>query len=241
MPTSNSKLKCIVIDDEELAREGLASYVEQVPFLELISTAKSAMEAQEIIDDQTVDLCFCDINMPYLSGIDWLKTLSNPPIMILTTAYSEYALEGYEINVLDYLLKPISFDRFYKSCLKAKDAHQKIATEPLEFIYIKVDQQIKKIWCDDIQYIEAQNNYIKIKTAESECITYLTLKEIQEKLSDDFIKVQKSFIVNKKAVDAIEGNCVIVGDQMITLSRNNKQEIINSLTQGNLIIKGLKL
>ncbi|WP_158021864.1 LytR/AlgR family response regulator transcription factor [Flammeovirga pacifica] len=241
MPTSNSKLKCLVIDDEELAREGLASYVEQIPFLELTATASSAMEAQEIIDSTSIDICFCDINMPYLSGIDWVKSIKNPPIMILTTAYTEYALEGYEINVLDYLLKPISFDRFYKSCLKAKEQYLKENTDHVEFIFIKVDQQIKKIWFNEIKIIEAQNNYINIVTTNHKYLTHLTLKELQSHLPNNFIKVQKSFIINKDAVDAIEGNCILIDKHLISISRSNKTEIINELTQGNMVIKGLKI
>ncbi|NLR92033.1 MULTISPECIES: LytR/AlgR family response regulator transcription factor [Flammeovirga] len=239
MPVSKSNLKCLIIDDEELAREGLASYVEQVPFLDLKGTVSSAMKAQEIIDEQQIDLCFCDINMPYLSGIDWVKSLNNPPMVVFTTAYSEYAIQSYEVNTLDYLLKPISFDRFYKSCIKARDSFSANEKED-HFLFIKVEQQIKKIWCKEIQYIESKNNYINIVTSDSEHLTHLTLKEIQDKLPSTFIKVQKSFIVNMDAVEAIEGNCVIVKNQMISMSRSQKQEITDQLTQGNLIIKGLK-
>ncbi|MBB6463479.1 LytR/AlgR family response regulator transcription factor [Flammeovirga kamogawensis] len=238
MQKLNSKIKCLIIDDEELAREGLEEYVNQVPFIELVATCASAIEAQEIVDKNKIDVCFCDINMPYLSGIDWVKSLSNPPLIVFTTAYTEYAIESYEVDALDYLLKPISFDRFYKSCLKIKE-NLVISDQEIEddFIFVKVDQQIKKVWLNDIKYIESQNNYVNIVTTKESLLPLLTLKEIQKQLSDKFLKVQKSFVVNVDFVEAIEGNSIIIDKQLITVSRTQKKEIFEQLTQGKFILK----
>ncbi|AZQ60908.1 response regulator transcription factor [Flammeovirga pectinis] len=238
MQKLNSKIKCLIVDDEELAREGLAEYVSQVPFMELIASCSSAMEAQEEVEKNDIDVCFCDINMPYLSGIDWVKSLSNPPLIIFTTAYTEYAIESYEVDALDYLLKPISFDRFYKSCLKVKENVVEVVQAVEDnFVFIKVDQQIKKIWLNDIKYIESQNNYINIVTTKGELLPLLTLKEIQKQLSNKFLKVQKSFIVNVDFVEAIEGNSIVIDQQLITVSRSQKKEIFDQLTQGKFILK----
>ncbi|MBD0402068.1 LytTR family DNA-binding domain-containing protein [Flammeovirga sp. EKP202] len=242
MQKSNSKIRCLIVDDEELARDGMAHYVSQVPFLETIAICESAMEAQQVLDEQPVDLCFCDINMPYLSGIDWVRSMKNPPMVIFTTAYSEFAIQSYEVNTLDYLLKPISFDRFYKSCLKAKEAFNTTQKEEEfdDFIFVKVDLQIKKIWCKDIKYIESQNNYINIVTTKGNFLTLLTLKEVQENLPSYFLKVQKSFIINIHFVEAIEGNSVVIADTLISISRNNKNDIFDTLTQGKFILKNSK-
>lgn len=241
MQKSNSKIRCLIIDDEELAREGIAHYVSQVPFLELVATCESAIEGQQVLDSTNVDLCFCDINMPYLSGIDWVRSLNNPPLIIFTTAYSEFAIQSYEVNTLDYLLKPISFDRFFKSCQKAKVVLKKQDLEnDDDFIFVKVDLQIKKIWCKDILYIESQNNYINIVTKVGSFLTLLTLKELQENLPQYFLKVQKSFIINIHYVEAIEGNNVVINDTLISISRSLKNEVFEQLTQGKFILKNNK-
>lgn len=218
------KLRCLVIDDEKHAREGIAQYVQRVASLELAGQCKSAIEANEFLQKQAVDLLLLDIQMPDLTGIEWLESLSNPPKVIFTTAYREHALEGFELNAVDYLVKPISFQRFLKACNKVIQA---VATPTPQselsedYIFIKVDNQIVKIFLKDILYIEAAGDYIFIYTLEQRFMTLLSLKQVEEDLADKaFIRVHRSFLVHKPYVDAIEGNLLKIREKKIPVSRN---------------------
>ncbi|MEH0158573.1 LytTR family DNA-binding domain-containing protein [Limibacter armeniacum] len=238
------KIQCLIIDDEELAREGIAEYVTDVPFLNTVCTCESAIQAQQVLLEHKVDLIFLDINMPRISGLDFLKMQANPPMVIITTAYPQYALEGYELNVLDYLVKPIPFERFLKAVNKAYEQFELLHKEvspPVDnedYIFIKEDFQYRKIKLTDIQYVEAQNNYIRIITTDGEHQTLYTLKEIEKRLPEKkFLRVQKSFIVNIKHVDAVEGNMLMVGDTAITMSRSLKQEVMDRIFKGKYVGK----
>lgn len=244
----NQKITCLVVDDEPLAREGLAEYVKKIPFLELVGMCESALELIEKLNYLSVQAIFLDIKMPQLSGIDFLRSFptKNRPFVILTTAYSEYALEGYELDVVDYLVKPISFSRFLKSAQKLQERINdtnkidKIENQELPtFFFIKIENRLEKILFKEILFIESKRNYIEIQTENRGIFTtYLTLQQAEEELpKSDFVRIQKSFIVYKNAVESIEGNQVIIKDKKIPISRNNNEEIINQLIQNRLLKK----
>src|SRR4051812_35319378 len=183
-------MNCVIIDDEPLAREGLASYVREVDFLNLTGTCENPLELIKLLDHQSIDLIFLDIQMPKMTGIDFLKIMQKPPMVIITTAYPSYALEGFQLNVLDYLLKPITFDRFFKSANKAKDYHRLLInatqpglqkTEPDEnYFFIKCGNKYEKIYFDEILYVEGMQNYVTIFTSKGKYITLLNLKSLEK-------------------------------------------------------------
>lgn len=189
------RIKCIVVDDEPLAVSLLGSYVEKIPFFELVFSTENPILALEYIQKNDADLIFLDIQMPELSGINFMKIVGDKLKYILTTAYSEYALEGYEHNVIDYLLKPISFDRFQKSALKAQERFPN-ETSQNSYFFIKSSGQQHKINFDEILYVESIKDYVSIKTENQEYIVLDTLKSLEKQLSDCFTRIHKSFIVN---------------------------------------------
>lgn len=190
------RIKCIVVDDEPLAVSLLGSYVEKIPFFELVFSTENPIEALEYIRKNEADLIFLDIQMPELSGINFMKIVGDKLKYILTTAYSEYALEGYEHNVIDYLLKPITFDRFQKSALKAQERFPTNETSANSYFFVKSSGQQHKINFDEILYIESIKDYVNIKTDNQEYIVLDTLKSLEKQLSDRFTRIHKSFIVN---------------------------------------------
>ena len=189
------RIKCIVVDDEPLAVSLLGSYVEKIPFFELVFSTENPILALEYIQKNDADLIFLDIQMPELSGINFMKIVGDKLKYILTTAYSEYALEGYEHNVIDYLLKPITFDRFQKSALKAQERFPN-ETSQNSYFFIKSSGQQHKINFDEILYVESIKDYVSIKTENQEYIVLDTLKSLEKQLSDRFTRIHKSFIVN---------------------------------------------
>ncbi|HKP32081.1 MAG TPA: LytTR family DNA-binding domain-containing protein, partial [Chitinophagaceae bacterium] len=216
-------LNCIIIDDEPLARKGLVEYIEDVDFLHLAGEFDNPLKATSTLNDQTIHLIFLDIQMPKLSGIEFLKSLSHPPLIIFTTAYPQYAIEGFDLNVLDYLLKPISFDRFLKAAMKAKDVINlkqpvaQVATQE-DYIFIKSDNKLVKIFYNDILFVEALQNYVTIVTSDKKHITYLTFKSVEESLpADQFIKVHKSYLVAASKIESIEGNQIKIGPHYIPI------------------------
>lgn len=190
------RIKCIVVDDEPLAVSLLGSYIEKIPFFELVFSTENPIEALEYIRKNEADLIFLDIQMPELSGINFMKIVGDKLKYILTTAYSEYALEGYEHNVIDYLLKPISFDRFQKSALKAQERFPTNETSANSYFFVKSSGQQHKINFDEILYVESIKDYVSIKTDNQEYIVLDTLKSLEKQLSDRFTRIHKSFIVN---------------------------------------------
>lgn len=190
------RIKCIVVDDEPLAVSLLGSYIEKIPFFELVFSTENPIEALEYIQKNDADLIFLDIQMPELSGINFMKIVGDKLKYILTTAYSEYALEGYEHNVIDYLLKPISFDRFQKSALKAQERFPTNETSANSYFFVKSSGQQHKINFDEILYVESIKDYVSIKTDNQEYIVLDTLKSLEKQLSDRFTRIHKSFIVN---------------------------------------------
>jgi DNA-binding LytR/AlgR family response regulator len=228
-------IRCLIIDDEPLAQRVIERYAENIPFLEIVRKCNSAIEAIEVLHNLEVDLLFLDINMPRLSGMDFLKTLKNPPLVIVTTAYAEYAIQGYELDVVDYLMKPFAFDRFYKAIQKAeelikgkeqrhpefKEADKQDGT----FIFIKSSKKTYKVNLDEILYIEALGDYVKIFTTEKMIISYQSLKNIEVLLpSTSFPRIHKSFIIALSRIDLIEGNHVKIKDREIPIGTNFKND-----------------
>jgi len=233
------KLNCLIIDDEPLARKGIAGYVEEVEFLQLAGECGSAAEAASLLTKHPVDLLLLDIQMPRLSGIDFLRTLSHPPMAIFTTAYSEYALEGYSLDVIDYLVKPIPFDRFLKAVQKAHDFHtmrQKETTSAPEYFFVKSSGKFEKVSFNDILYVESMQNYVIIHLPGQKLIVYMTLASLEAQLpSNRFMKVHKSFVVSIGQVNAIENNEIIIKQSRIPISRSLKDDVLKKILGDNLL------
>jgi DNA-binding LytR/AlgR family response regulator len=229
------KIRCLIVDDEPLAQRVLEKHAADVPYLEVAGKCNNAMDAMNFLHENQADLMFLDINMPKLSGMDLLKAMKKPPMVIITTAYPEYALEGYEWNVLDYLVKPVSFERFLKAVEKAQEmmlSKQARATQPLPsvkgddgFIFIKSSKKTFKVNLDNILYIEALGDYVKVFTTDRMIVTYQSLKNIETLLPPrTFPRIHKSFIISLPKVELIEGNQVKIRDRMIPIGTNYKTE-----------------
>jgi DNA-binding LytR/AlgR family response regulator len=235
------KISCIIVDDEPLARKGLEEYVSEVDFLELKAQCENSLVANKILYEQKIDLMLLDIKMPKLTGIDFLKTLSQPPVVILTTAYSEYALQGYELDVIDYLLKPVSFERFLKAVNKVKDFFElkdkcQVVAPNKDYFFVRCDKRYEKILYNDLLFAEAMENYVVLNTKENKFISYLTFKAVEEYLPKEiFIKVHKSFIVSISNIDSISTNEIKIGSHNIPISRNLKDEIMNKILNNKLL------
>lgn len=212
------KLKCVLADDEPIARQILEKYIGEMASLELVASCKNAFEVMDVLQSHAVDILFLDINMPKLSGISLLKTMDKRPDVIITTAYSEYAVDGFELAVTDYLLKPFSFERFLKAVMKVQ--HKKSISSPImvsapesepesSSIFVKSDKRIIKLNFDEINYIEAYGNYIKIY-AESLIISPHTLSDFLSKLSSTFMRVHKSYVINFEKLKMIDGNQIVL-------------------------------
>lgn len=238
------KITCIIIDDEPLARQGLREYVGDCDFLELIGEFDSAIKAAGMIGSGKVQLMFLDIQMPKVTGLDFLKTLQQPPPVVFTTAYPQYALDGFELNALDYLVKPISFDRFLKAAIRAREFYevrQKNKSNEAggiiaDFFFIKADNRLVKIFFDDLLYAEALQNYVVIHTREKKYITYLTFKSVEDYLPpSQFLRTHKSFIVSASKVDSIDANEICIGQHRVPISRNFKEEVMDKLLKGKFL------
>jgi DNA-binding LytR/AlgR family response regulator len=222
------KLRCIITDDEPMARKGLQGYVEKLNFLELVAVCEDAIQLGNTLKEQSVDLIFLDIEMPYLSGVEFLSGLTNPPKIIIVSAYEQYALKGYELDVADYLLKPVSFERFLKAVNKVYDLFQKEKQEdPItDSIFVKTTQKYEKVNFTDILFIEALDNYITIQTSNNKLVTHSTLKDFVQKLPQhNFVQIHKSFVINIGKVTSLEGNLLEIDRFKLPVSRNYRQEI----------------
>ncbi|MCT4640241.1 MAG: response regulator transcription factor [Bacteroidales bacterium] len=218
-------IRYIVVDDEPLARGVVKRFAAEIPELTMLSEFNNATEAIEYIDNNCVDLIFLDINMPEVSGINMLKSLPNPPKVIFTTAYPEFAVDGFELNAVDYLVKPFSFERFSKAISKVPETCDN-STEQDNYIFIKVDKKLIKVDKDSICHIQAVGDYIKIFTPDSAYITYSTLKSFKERLNSGFIQVHKSYLVAIKHIDYIEGNRLFVNNTEIPIGQSFKKDVI---------------
>jgi DNA-binding LytR/AlgR family response regulator len=236
-----------VIDDENLALDLIEDDIMKVPFLQLVKKCKNGIEALDVLQTEKIDLLFLDIQMPDISGIQFLKSLPHKPLVIFTTAYEKYALEGFELDVVDYLLKPYSFERFLKAVNKAQE-HLSIleknqsltSAEEIsfssQFIFVKSDYKLVKIEIAEIQYIESLKDYIKIIVKDKPVVTLSSMKAIEEKLvAPDFIRVHRSFIVNLRRIQYIHKNFVKVGDKEIPIGDNYKENFLQVINQKNRI------
>ncbi len=238
-------LRCLVVDDEPIARSGMVDLIGKVDFLTVAGTSASAMEAVTFLRENPIDVLFLDVNMPYLSGLEMLETIDNPPLTILTTAYSEYALEGYRLQVVDYLMKPITFQRFYQAALKAQQTFQERealqnggADNDSPFLYVKQNDGFQKIVPQDILYIESMENYVKFILTDRQLIAHQTMTSIEEMLpSDAFFRIHKSFLVNIHHIDSISGGRIFVAGHELPLSRHRREELMQSVVYNNLIGK----
>lgn len=231
-------MKCLVVDDEPIAMKGVANYVEQTPFLTLLETAQNAFEAVRFLEENQVDLIFLDINMPQLTGIDFLRTLDNPPMVIFVTANPNHALEGFELNVVDYLLKPLGYPKFFKAAKKAHELfllRQKPTKTEQDSFFVKVNKELVKIKLDEILYVESLKDYVLIKTHNKDYIVYLTLTKVLENLPDSaFVQVHKSFIVSVDKIHKISGNQLVIKEKKIPIGRAYKAKAIAHITQNTL-------
>lgn len=235
------KLNCLIVDDEPVARKGLEEYVKDIHYLHLIAKCENALKALPFMEEGLVDLIFLDVQMPKLSGIEFLKSLKKPPMVIFTTAYSGYAVEGYTLDVIDYLLKPISFDRFRKASQKARDYYEVIhrlkeLKEVPDYFFVKCDGKHEKVLYRDVLYLEAMQNYVIIHTVSRKLITYNTLSGLEEQLPKDlFIKVHKSYVVAILKVKTVDGNDLLINTVPIPVSRNLKEDVMRQVIKNNLL------
>jgi DNA-binding LytR/AlgR family response regulator len=237
----NESIKCIIVDDEPLSQEVVERYVNDFPRLELFATCSNAIEAIEVIQNQSIDLIFLDINMPKLSGINFLKSLNNPPLVIFTTAYPEYAVQGFDLDVVDYLLKPFSFDRFLKAVNKAiiklnilnegKKTNAGNSNEQ-NYLLIKADKKIYKTDYDDILYFQSCGDYVKIIAKEKTLISHKTLKDIYSELPEHlFVRIHKSYIIPLKRISFIEGNRIYIGKESLPIGLSFKENLLAKLNK----------
>jgi len=227
-------INCLIIDDEPVARKVIREFVEEVDFLVVKGMCENPLEANNLLKSEHIDLLFLDIEMPKMSGLTFLKNLQNPPVAIMTTAYPEHALQGFELDVLDYLVKPISMERFLKATNKARDFfnHQHVrTTQEQDFFFVKCDQKIEKIMLKDLDYIEGLDNYVLIYTKEKKRIVYLTLKAIEAYLpASSFIRVHKSYLVPLQSIVAVEGNQVVLySNQKLPISKHYKDQVMEKI------------
>ena len=249
-------LKCIAVDDEPLALDIIEDYISKVPFLELVKRTENAIEALQLVQAGGIDLVFLDIQMPELTGIQFLKIASSKSNYILTTAYSQYSLESYDLNVSDYLLKPIAFDRFYKAVEKVKNLLQKVeqvaivnqdppllqglvAANPIQqaqdFIFVKTENKIQKIELDDILYIEGLKDYISIFTKTERVITLQNMKKMEETLpKGEFIRVHKSYIISIDKIESIERSRITIAKKIIPIGDTYRDEFFKLIDRKNV-------
>lgn len=229
-------INCLVVDDEPIARHGLLEHIRQIDFLNPVAECKSALDAVEYLQKKNIDLIFLDIQMPRLNGIDFIKNSVSLPSVIFTTAYPEYAIEGYELDILDYLLKPVSFNRFLKSALKAQEfislKNKNEVSVAKDFFFIKCNQKIEKVKIDDVLYIEAMSNYVIVHTLQKKYISYLTSRSIEEQLPHDlFVRIHKSFLVAVNFIETIDGNEIKIGQFTLPISKSHKENVMNSISK----------
>lgn len=232
------KIKCIIIDDEHLAREGIADYIGKTVFLKLDAEFKNVAEARDFIEQHPIDLIFLDINMPGENGLEFFKSLNDPPFVIFTTAYREFAAESYELDAVDYLVKPIAFERFLKAVNKVytRLEQNQVQASDDDCFFVKVDGVITKVLVEDILFVEGMKDYVKIHRRDKPLlITLVSLKQMEEQLPKSFIRVHRSFIVAGNLVDAIEGNVLKVGKAEIPMAPQLRNEILEQIMRGKFL------
>jgi len=240
------KYKCLVIDDEQPARKLISSYVSKIPELQSMGECKNVMEARSILQKEKIDLLLMDIQMPEISGIEFLRMLKDIPATILITAHPDFAIEGYELDVVDYLLKPVEFGRFYKAVTKAINSianienssqvgEQESALDEMKHIFVKADKEILKINTREILFIESVREYVQIHTRKQKIVTLQSLSKFEEVLPpESFYRVHRSYIVNFEAIDSIMGNSVLIREHTIPISRGQRQQFLDIINKNKL-------
>lgn len=246
-------INVIIVDDEPLAQDVLETYIEKIPDLNLVKKCSNALEANEALRSNEIDLMFLDIQMPQLTGIDFLRSLANPPVVIFTTAYSNYAVDGFELNAIDYLLKPISLERFLKAANKAIEQIELLrkgkegtvpvaaaASEPeADFMFVKADKKLVRVYYHDVVYIEGLKDYVIIRQTDSRIVTLQTMKSLETKLpANIFRRIHRSYIVNINKIDAVMGNMVEVQEKgqakHLPVGKNYRDELLELINQNRL-------
>ena len=242
--TEFQSLKCLIVDDESIAIKGISNHIKKLDFLQVIASCSSAPEASEILKKEEIDLMFLDINMPHLTGIEFLESFDKAPLTILTTAYSEYALDGYRLNVVDYLLKPISFQRFFQAVQKAREIFnsQILLSQNVENIqsdmFIRQGESFKRVICKDILFVEGMQNYLKLHFKDKTLIIHQTMTSLEEILpKDSFLRIHRSFLVNIAHIDTISCGRLYVDGKELPISKSRKEELMNTVVYKNLISK----
>lgn len=215
-------IRCIIIDDEPLALQQMEGYIKKIPYLELVAACQSAIEAKEILENEKIDAIFCDINLPELNGLDFVKSLENPPMVVFTTAYSEYAVEGFQLNAIDYLLKPFGCEEMKRAAEKIKKRYDALRTlqevsqiDEDDAIFLKTEYKIVRINIGQIHYVEAMSEYLRIYLEGNPrpIIVLLSMKKMEERLpSRTFMRVHRSYIINLKMIQEISKNRISLGD-----------------------------
>ncbi|MBQ2131185.1 MAG: response regulator transcription factor [Prevotella sp.] len=212
-------IKCLAIDDEPLALKQLATYISKIPYLELVGECQSAHDAKTIMDREVIDAIFIDINMPDLNGMDFVRSLAAPPIVVFTTAYSEYAIDGYKVDAVDYLLKPFGLDDFQRAAMKVKKQYDLQNTQPVqisapdedEALFLKTDYKVVRVNISDIKYVEGMSEYLKIYLNDRKpLVVLLSMKKLEERLPHYFMRIHRSYIVNLKYIQEVNKNRVIL-------------------------------
>jgi len=231
------QVKCLIIEDEPLAAEVLSDYINDVPHLTLMGICEDAIYASSFLKEQSVDLIFLDIHLPKVKGLDFLKTLIHPPKVILTTAYHQYALQGYEHNVVDYLLKPIDFERFLQAVQKVDvqdrigDRAEEAKNKQRPFRFFRVNKRNVKVFLDEIQYVESLKEYVRIYTAKDRLITKFQVGELEAELKDpNLIRIHRSFLVAKDKIEAYSSSTIEINDQSLPIGRTYREEVLKILS-----------
>ena len=235
------KLSCIAIDDEPIALDIIEDFASKIPYLEMKASFQNPVEAIEFLDDNQVDLIFLDIQMPELTGFEFLRTLDNAPFIVFTTAYPDYALESYELEAIDYLVKPIAFERFLKAVNKVKKRvatqtkvtpQESSSTPQKEYVFVKTDYKTVKIFLDDILYIESLKDYVAFHLKDEKILSLLSIRGVEEAIADDrFIRVHRSFIINLDKINVVERNLISVGNTQVPVGESYRtafKELIES-------------
>ena len=236
------KLRCVIVDDEPLAIEVIDNYLDRVGQMEVVGRCANALEALEILRREPVDLLFLDIQMPKITGIDFIKTIQSPPKVIFTTAYRDYALDSYDLDAVDYLLKPIAFERFLKAISKVSKnmTNQVLPPSPTSqaneqpFMYLKAEKKMIKVNLNDILYIESLKDYVRVKTATKEVITHQKISYLEEKLPEDcFLRIHRSFMVAINKIESYSATTIEVPGKVLPIGRNYKTQVLESLNSSH--------
>lgn len=226
-----TRISCIITDDEPFARKGLEGYVQKAGFFDLKAQCEDALELGALLAQQSVDLLFLDIQMPHLTGVEFIRSLPNPPKVIFTTAFKTYATDGFDLDVLDYLLKPIPFDRFMKAAFKAKDYFDmRDNNQPAGYLFVKSNGKLEKVVFNEVLFVKGMENYVEIYTVSRKIITHSTLRAFAEKLPQrKFMQTHKSYIVASDKITSVEGNTLHIGAFEVPVSRQLKDQVMHLL------------